>query len=290
MPPTLADETYADQKPVAAREPLERTFHVSRVGESVLTLWRHRELLWHLSLRNLRIQYKQSILGYAWILVNPAIQLLTFTFVFSVVLRAPSQGVPFALFLCVGLVPWLFFASGVLAATESVTGSVSLVTMVYFPRELLVASAVLARIVDLAAGLVILVGLLAWNGYALTSTAVWVPVLFILQLLFTLGLGLPLAALNLFFHDVRFLVGVGLNLWFLLTPVMYPVDIVPARYRTLYALNPNTWFVEAYRGALLHGAAPSTGILLSCAGTAVIALVGGYYFFKRVETAFADRI
>src|SRR5262245_45667915 len=116
MLPTLAGEASAAPTPVAARQPLEGTFAVTRVGELILNLWRHRELLWHLSLRNLRIQYKQSILGYAWILVNPAIQLLTLTFVFSLVLRAPSQGVPFALFLCVGLVPWLFFASSVLQA------------------------------------------------------------------------------------------------------------------------------------------------------------------------------
>jgi lipopolysaccharide transport system permease protein len=285
MSPALADPAA-----MAARQPLARTFSVARLGELILNPWRHRGLLWHLSLRNLRIQYKQSILGYAWILVNPAIQLLTFTFVFSVVLRAPSEGVPFSLFLCVGLVPWLFFASGVLQATESVTGAVSLVTMVYFPREILVASTVLIRVIDLVAGLVILAGLLAWHGHALTATAAWVPVLLIFHLLFTLGLGLPLASLNLFFHDVRFLVGVGLNLWFLLTPVMYPVEIVPAGYRSLYTLNPNTWFVEAYRGALLHGEAPSAETLLWCAGTAVVTLIGGYYFFKRVETAFADRI
>jgi len=290
MLPTLADAPLQNVGAPAPRQPLEKSFTVSRIGTLAVNLWRHRELLWHLTVRNLRSQYKQSMLGYAWILVNPAVQLLTLTFVFSVVLRTPSQGVPFPLFLCVGLVPWLFFASGVMSATDSVSGAASLVTMVYFPREILVASAVLIRVIDLAAGLLILVGLLAYNGYALAWTAAWLPAVFLLHLMFTLGLGLPLAALNLFFHDVRFLVAVGLNLWFFLTPVMYPVEIVPDEYRALYGLNPNTWFVEAYRGALLHGTAPSTETLLWCAGTAIVALVGGYYFFKLVEPVFADRI
>jgi len=276
--------------PPAAREPLEVHFPVARVGALVTNLWRHRELLWHLSMRNLRSQYKQSMLGYAWILVNPAVYLLTLSFVFSTVLRTPSEGVPFPLFLCVGLVPWLFFASAVMLATDSISGAASLVTMVYFPREILTASAVLIRVIDLGAGLVILVGLLAYNGYGLTWTAAWLPLIFLEHLLFTIGLSLPLAALNLLFHDVRFLVGVGLNLWFFLTPIMYPIEIVPSSYLFLYDLNPNAWFVEMYREVLLHGRGPSSENLLWCAGVALLALTAGYYFFKRVEPQFADRI
>jgi ABC-type polysaccharide/polyol phosphate export permease len=175
-------------------------------------------------------------------------------------------------------------------ATESITGAASLVTMVYFPREILTASAVLIRVLDFAAGLVILVGLLAYHGYGFPWTAVWVPLIFLLHLLFTIGVSLPLAALNLFFHDVRFLVGVGLNLWFFLTPVMYPMEIVPTRYLFLYDLNPNAWFIEMYRAVLLHGRSPSGEELLWCAGAALGTLMAGYYFFKRVEPRFADRI
>jgi lipopolysaccharide transport system permease protein len=274
----------------ATKHPLEVDFPVTRVGALATNVWRHRELLWHLALRNLRSQYKQSMLGYAWILVSPAVYLLTFTFVFSTVLRTPSEGVPFPLFLCVGLVPWLFFSGALLFATESISGAASLVTMVYFPREILTVSAVLVRVLDLAAGLVILVGLLAYHGYGLGPTAAWVPAIFLLHLLFTVGLSLPLAALNLFFHDVRFLVGVGLNLWFFLTPVMYPMEIVPARYLFLYDLNPNAWLVEMYRDALLHGKSPAAEDLVWCAGVALSTLAAGYYFFKRLEPGFADRI
>lgn len=286
----LVSETTTPGVPVAARQPLTAEFPVAAVGGFAGNLWRHRELLWHLTVRNLRSQYKQSLLGYVWILANPAIHLLTLTFVFSVVLRAPSQGVPFALFLCVGLVPWLFFASALVLATDSVTGSVSLVTMVYFPREILPVSAVIVRVIDLGASLIVLAVLLLYYGYPITPSAAWVPVIFVLHLLFTVGLSLPLAALNLFFHDVRFLVSVGLNLWFFLTPIIYPVDVVPTRYRFLYDLNPNTWFIEAYRGALLHGRGPSIEQLLWTAGVSVLTLAAGYYFFKRAEPGFADRI
>ena len=274
----------------AARHPLAVSFPLSRVGTLATNLWHHRELLWHLAVRNLRSQYKQSMLGYVWIVMNPAIYLLTLSFVFSTVLRTPSEGVPFALFLCAGFVPWLFFSSALLLATDSLTGAASLVTMVYFPREILAAAAVLVRVIDLGAGFLILVGLLAFNGYSLTGSAAWIPLILLVHIVFTIGLSLPLAALNLFFHDVRFLVGVGLNLWFFLTPIIYPVDVVPARYRVLYDFNPNTWFIEAYRGALLHGTGPSTENLLWSAATALLTLVAGYYFFKRVEPAFADRI
>jgi lipopolysaccharide transport system permease protein len=274
----------------AARHPLAVSFPVARIGALAVNLWRHRELLWHLAVRNLRSQYKQSMLGYAWIVMNPAVYLLTLTFVFSVILRTPSEGVPFSLFLCVGLVPWLFFSSALMLATDSVSGAASLVTMVYFPREILTAAAVLIRVIELGAGLLIVAALLAYNGYGITWSAAWLPLIFLFHLVFTMGLSFPLAALNLFFHDVRFLVGVGLNLWFFLTPIMYPVDIVPESYRVIYDFNPNTWFVEAYRGALLHGTGPSTEILLWSAGTALLTLAAGYYFFKRVEPAFADRI
>lgn len=242
--------------------------------------------------RNVRSQYKQSILGYAWVFVNPFMQMLVLTFVFSTILRIGRDVIPypFPLFLFVALLPWMFFSSAVSSATDSITGSASLVTKVYFPREILVAATVFSKIVDLLFGLLILLGLMVFYSEYPSWTAVWVPAIFAMQLLFTVGLSLPLAALNLFFHDVRYLVGVILLIWFYITPVIYPVDIVPERYKILFDLNPLSLVVNAYRRVLLDGTSLGMERFLVGMSGALLTFLVGYYLFKRMEAGFADRI
>lgn len=270
---------------------VNRSFGLTDVIPSLVELWHRRELLWHMTIRHLRGQYKQSILGYAWAILNPLSLMLTLSFVFSILLRFEVPGVPYPLFLFMGLLPWLFFSSAVASATDSITGAFSLVTKVYFPREVLPIAAVLTKIVDLGFGLMILVALMIYLGYPPEWTIVWVPVLFFIHFLFTLGIALPLAALNLFFHDVRFLVGVILTLWFYLTPVIYPVDLPSVkRYEIIFDLNPNALFINAYRRVVLHGVSPGTDRLLLGLGVALLTVVIGYYLFKRMEPRFADRI
>lgn len=253
--------------------------------------WRFRYLLWYLVLRNLRSQYKQSVFGYAWIVLSPLAQLLVYAFVFSLVLRTPSQGeVPFILFLLVGLIAWIFFSNCISAATDSISGGGSLVTVVYFPREILTAAAVLTRVVDLIAGLAILVLFMLWEGQPLNWSALWMLPLLFVQLLFSLGLAFPLAALNLFFRDVRFLVGVGLHLWFFVTPILYPVEIVPERYHLVYDLNPMSRLISSYRWAMFSGVAPPVESILWSIAIAVVVLFVGYRVFKKLEPAFADSI
>ncbi len=256
----------------------------------MVNVWRHRELLGHLVTRTLKAQYKQSLLGYAWLLVNPIVQLVTLSFVFSTVLNTPSQGIPFALFLFAGLLPWIFFSSAVLASTESLLTAYNLVTGIYFPRELLVIASVMARSADLVAGSVIFGVLMAYHGQPLHLSAFWIPLVFLVHVLFTIGLALPLAALNLFFHDVRFFVGVGLNLWLFITPVMYPPEVVPARYEFLYNLNPNARFIASYRGYIFERRTPDAENLLVGIAMALVMLAVGYYVFKKLEPHFADRI
>lgn len=240
--------------------------------------------------RNVRSLYKQSILGYAWIFVNPLMQILVLTFVFSTILLIPSLGIPFPLFLFVGLLPWMFFSNALATATDSIVGSASLVTKVYFPREILVMAAVFSKIVDLLFGLLILLGLMIVYGEAPSWTVVWVPAIFAIQLLFTVGLALPLAALNLYFHDVRYLVGVVLLAWFYMTPIIYPVDIVPERFKIIFDLNPLALVVNAYRRVLLMETSPGWDRLLLGFAAAFLSFVVGYYLFKRMEAGFADRI
>lgn len=253
-------------------------------------VWQRRELLRHLTVRNLRVQYKQSALGYTWLFVNPVSQMLTLTFIFSNVFRTSSQGSPFIVFLCVGLFPWLFFSAALSTATESIIASANLITTIRFPRELLVLSGVLIRMVDFGAALVVLVVALVYYGQPLTVSALWVLPVFFLQFVFTLGLAFPLAALNLFFHDVRYLVGIVLYLWFFFTPIFYSVDAVPHRYETLYNLNPMARFIGAYRYSVLHGGSPPLTSIGIAAAMAFTSLVLGYLIFRRLEPRFADRV
>lgn len=278
--------------PIARRHPIATSFGLRDFLPSFAVLWQRRELLWSMIGRNIRSQYKQSILGYAWVFVNPFMQMLVLTFVFSTILRIGRDVIPypFPLFLFVALLPWMFFSSAVASATDSITGSASLVTKVYFPREILVAATVFSKIVDLLFGLLILLGLMVFYSEYPSWTVVWVPAIFAMQLMFTVGLSLPLAALNLFFHDVRYLVGVILMIWFYITPVIYPVDIVPERYKILFELNPLSLVVNAYRRVLLDGTSLDMGRFLVGMGAALLTFLLGYYLFKRMEAGFADRI
>lgn len=269
---------------------VNRSFGLTDVIPGLFGMWRRRELLWHMTVRHLRGQYKQSLLGYAWAILNPLSLMLTLSFVFSVLLRFESGGIPYPLFVLTGLLPWIFFSSAVSSATDSITGAFSLVTKVYFPREVLPTAAVLTKIVDLGFGLTILVALMIFLGYPPEWTIVWVPVLFLIQLLFVLGIAYPMAAFNLFFHDVRYLVGVVLTLWFYLTPVIYPVDIVPEKYDIVFDLNPMALFINAYRRVVLQGVSPGGDRLLLGLGVATLTFLIGYYLFKRMEPRFADRI
>ena len=273
-----------------SRPSLSHSFGILNVPSHLWAFWQRRDLLWHMTIRHLRGQYKQSVLGFAWAFVNPLTQMLILSFVFSKILRVSSEGEPYPLFLFVGLVPWIFFSGAIGSATDAVVNASSLVTKVYFPREILPTAAVFTKLVDLAFGMLILVGLMIYYGAPPGPTALWFPVIFAIQMIFTLGLSLPLAAANLFFHDVRFLVGVALNLWFYLTPVLYPVDIIPEEYRWIYEINPMAIFIHAYRRVLLHGDAPAPESMLVGLAISVVVFILGYYTFKKLEPGFADSI
>jgi ABC-type polysaccharide/polyol phosphate export permease len=253
--------------------------------------WRRRDLLWHMVIRHLRGQYKQSVLGYAWAFVNPLSQMVILSFVFSTILRFNSGfDAPYPLFLFVGLVPWLFFSAALASGTDAVTNASSLVTKVYFPREVLPTAAVLTKLVDLFFGMVILAMLMVYYGRLPEATSYWFPPLFMIHLVFVLGLTYPLAALNLYFHDVRFLVGVALTLWFYLTPVLYPATVIPEKYEIVFDLNPNATFIDAYRRVILQGQEPDFEKVLLGAGIAIATFLIGYYIFKKMEPGFADSI
>ncbi len=274
------------------RKPLRTSANPLAVFSQLANFWLRRDLLWHMTVRHLRGQYKQSVLGYAWAFVNPLSQMVIMSFVFSTILKLGSQnGEPYPLFLFVGLVPWLFFSAALASGTDAVVGASSLVTKVYFPRELLPTAAVLTKLVDLFFGFVILAMLMTYYNQLPASTVYWFPLLFFIHMIFTLGLTLPLCALNLYYHDVRFLVGVVLTLWFYLTPVIYPTEgKVPDKYRWVFDINPNAVFIDAYRRVILYGQDPDFKRVLLGAVIAIGTFLIGYYIFKRMEAGFADSI
>jgi lipopolysaccharide transport system permease protein len=286
----------AGQVEVAARPPLKPSFGLLDTPAALYACWRRRDLLWHMFVRHLRSQYKQSVLAYAWAFVNPLSQMIILTLVFSRLLaigKGDTGGVPFSVFLFVGLVPWIFFSAALASATDSVVNASNLVTKVYFPREILPLAALLTKVVDLAVGMVILAGLMVLQGQSPQWTSWWFPVLFGIHFIFTLGLSLPLAALNLYFHDVRFLVGVALTLWFYMTPIIYPESFVNQRAGSLkfiFEVNPNYLFVNAYRRVLLAGESPGLDRVALGLLIALGAFFVGYYLFKKMEPGFADHI
>jgi ABC-type polysaccharide/polyol phosphate export permease len=260
---------------VAGRDHIGTAFRIPDFVISLANLWHRRELLWNMTVRHLRGQYKQSILGYAWALLMPLTQMIIMTFVFSTIIKIQIDSrAPFAVWLFVGLLPWNFFSSSLSSGTDSVMGAASLVTKVYFPREILPAAAILTKVVDLAFSSTILVALMVYYGYGTTETALWIPALF----------------LNLFFHDVRYLVGVALTFWFYITPIIFPLSIVPSKYQFLFDINPMSLFVTAYRRVLLEDQNPDLEKTLLGLGIAVCTCLVGYYLFKKMEPGFADRI
>jgi lipopolysaccharide transport system permease protein len=242
-------------------------------------------------LRDIKAQYKQSLLGYAWIIVNPIGYLVILSFVFTKAFRAPvPDDVPFPLFLSIGMMPWIFFSNALSGSTISLVAAPNVLKSVYFPREMLVIAAALVRVVDLVAGLLIVAVLMVASGTSLNWTAIWVPPLIFIHLLFVLGCTLPLAALNLFYRDVRFLVSTALSLWFFVTPIFYTTSAVPSQYRFIYDLNPNARLIQSYRYALLDGVSPPIESIFWAGALSLISLIVGYYFFKKLEPVFADYV
>ncbi len=252
--------------------------------------WEFRELLGFLVWRDLKVRYKQTVLGVAWVVLQPFFTMLVFTAVFGKLVHMPSDGVPYALFSLAGLVPWMFFSHGLSQVSNSVVSNQELVRKVYFPRLALPLSAVLSDLVDLALSFAMLLCVMAFFGLAPNPKILLLPLLVALAIVTALGTGLWLAALNVRYRDVRHIVPFLTQIWLFLTPVAYPSSLLGEPWRTLYGLNPMAGVVEGFRWALL-GTATAPGPLIAVSATvAALVLLGGIAFFRRTETSFADVI
>ena len=251
-------------------------------------LWQHRELIYFLAWRDIRVRYKQTVLGAAWAIIQPFFTMIVFSLFFGKLAQIPSEGLPYPIFSYAALLPWTFFTQGMGNAANSLVGSANLLTKVYFPRLAIPLSAVLAPLVDIAIAFTVLVGMMFYYGVQPTGAIFWLPLFLLLALVIALGVGLWLAALNVQYRDVRYTIPFITQLWLFATPVIYPSSLLKGTWSTLLWLNPMTGVVDGFRWALLGtGSAPGAMAWIS-AGIALVVLATGALYFQRMERTFAD--
>lgn len=253
-------------------------------------LVRNRELLLVLAGRDLKVRYKQSLLGVAWAVLQPASMTFVFTIIFGRFAQVASEGKPYPLFSYVAMLPWSLLAAALSNSVTSLVANLSLVTKVKFPKEILVLAGIIACGVDFLIGFALLPILYLIWPVQLNVTLCWLPLLVAIQVLLTVGISLIIAAANVFYRDLRFIVPLGLQLWFFASPVIYSLSAVPGRFRALYLLNPMAPLLEGYRRVLLHGSGPQLSLLGPAAAISLALCIFGYWLFKRLEPAFADVI
>jgi lipopolysaccharide transport system permease protein len=252
-------------------------------------LWAYRELLFFLIWRDVKVRYKQTLLGVAWVILQPLLTVLIFTAVFNRLARIPGDGIPYFLFSYAGLLPWMFFANAVANSGQSLVANTNLITKVYFPRMLIPAASVGASVLDLAISLAVLIWLTAyWGG--LTWRMLMLPALVALTVTLALGVGMLASALNLRYKDVRFVLPFLVQLWMLASPVIYPSSMVPEAWRKVLMLNPLMGIIEGFRAALYSRKDFDWPALAAAAGVVLAMLVYSAYVFRRMERSFADLI
>jgi len=275
--------------------PIEEDFVVYErksgwVALDIRELWRYRELFYFLTWRNILVRYKQAIIGIAWAVLQPLVTMIVFTLIFNRALGvSPGTDVPYAVFSFAGLVPWTFFAGAIAASGISLVGDRNLLTKVYFPRLVIPIAAVLAGLVDLAISFVVLVVLMGTYGIAPTWNVIFLPLFVLLAFATALGASLWLSALNVLYRDVQYVVPFLVQIGMFVSPVIYPISMVPAGWkRVVLALNPMTGVIGGFRWALLGEQFPSGSYLWISTAMVVVVLVGGLYYFKRMERVFSD--
>lgn len=250
-------------------------------------LWEYRELLYFLIWRDVKVRYKQTVLGAAWAIIQPFATMVVFSIFFGKLGRIPSDGIPYPIFSYTALLPWMFFANGLSQSSNSLVGSANLITKVYFPRLVMPLSGVLTGLIDFAIAFVVLLGMMLFYGMKPTAAVVWLPFFLLLALMTALGIGLWLSALNVQYRDIRYVVPFLIQFWLFATPIAYPSSLLSEPWRTLYGLNPMAGVVEGFRWALL-GSNPPGMMLVVSSSAAILLVASGLYYFRRMEKTFAD--
>jgi lipopolysaccharide transport system permease protein len=249
---------------------------------------KYRDLLYTLSVHRIKVRYKQSILGISWAIIQPLAMVVTLTVIFSLIVRMPSDGVPYALFAYVALLPWNYLSTSLTTSTNGLVSHAHLITKVYFPREILPLTYIVASLFDFLIASTVVIALLIYYHVPLTLNVLYVLPIMIILTMFIIAAALVLSAVQVRFRDVGVAVPVALQVWMFASPVLYPLTAVPLRLRPLYQLNPMAGIIESLRRVVLHGVGPDIGVLSVSAVLSVILLVLSYGYFKRVESTMAD--
>lgn len=253
-------------------------------------LWEQRELAWFLTWRDLKVRYKQTVLGIAWAVIQPVSAMIVFTLFFGRLAEVPSDGIPYPLFSLTALVPWTFFSNGLALSANSLVDNAQLVSKVYFPRVLIPLASLASGLVDFGIAFVVLLAFMLAYGFVVPGSVLFVPFLALLAFIACMGVGVALAALNARYRDVRYLVPFLLQTWLFVTPVVYPASLLPESWRLVYALNPMVGVVEGFRWALLGTDIASVPLILVSTLSALLLLGTGLVCFRRMERSFADVI
>ncbi|WP_233148145.1 ABC transporter permease [Rhodopirellula sp. MGV] len=255
----------------------------------VKELYRYRDLFWLLLWRDISARFRQSVIGYGWAILRPALSAAIFTLVFSVFVRIETE-VPYPIFAFAGLMPWLYFSTSLTGVTQSVVGGSALLTKVYFPRIVLPLAKIGVGLVEFALQFLMLIVMMAWYQYTPGLSVLAIPLFVGITVLTALGFGIWLTALNVKYRDVGMAVPFLIQIWMYLCPIVYPISVVPDAYRTIYGLNPMVGVIEGFRWSLFGTVSPDWGMIaLSFCSTALV-LISGLFYFRRVESTFADVI
>ena len=286
----MASEVAEERAAAAALESIHIRIEPPRgwIPLNLRDLWEYRELLYFLAWRDIKVRYKQTVLGASWAILQPFFTMVVFSLFFGELAGIPSEGVPYPIFSYVALVPWQFFANGLTSSADSIVSSANLIRKVYFPRLVIPSAAIGSGLVDFGLAFLVLLGMMAFYGIVPTVNVLWLPLLLLLALVTSLGAGLWLTAMNVQFRDVRYAVPFLVNAWMFATPIAYPSSLLEEPWRTLYGINPMAGVVEGFRWALLATDTQPGSMVLVSAVVAVVMLVSGAYYFRRMEKTFAD--
>lgn len=251
-------------------------------------LWRYRELLYFFAWRDLKVRYKQTVLGAAWAVLQPFLTMVVFSIFFGRLAEIPSDNLPYPVFAYSALVPWTFFANSLTHASNSIVSNAGMVKKTYFPRLTLPVATVMTGLIDFSLALCVLIGMMLYFRIVPTINIVWLPLLLLLALITSLGASLWFAALNVRFRDVRYIVPFLVQFWLFLTPIAYPSSLVPEQWRLIYSLNPMVGVVEGFRWALLGTDTTPGPIIIVSSLVALFMLVAGTFYFRNMERSFAD--
>jgi lipopolysaccharide transport system permease protein len=253
-------------------------------------IWEYRELLFFLTWRDIKVRYKQTVLGALWAIIQPFMTMVVFSIFFGRLAKIPSDGIPYPLFAFAALVPWTFFANGLNQSSNSLVGSANLITKVYFPRLIIPVSSILSGLVDFAIAFIVFLGMILYYGICPTISVIWLPFFLLLGLTTALGVGLWLSALNVKFRDIRYIIPFLTQFWLFATPIAYPSSLLSEPWKTVYGINPMVGVVEGFRWALLGTETAPGAMIFVSALVSLGLLVSGTFCFKRMEKSFADII